>query len=258
MSDGPKVLTLDIETAPILAYTFETRNTNITPVQIIEPTRVICFAAKWLHESSVRFYSEYHHGQPAMIRHAFDLLDEADVVVTYNGDRFDLPHLQREFKQAGLGRPSPSISVDLYKVIKKVEKWPSHKLAYITEQLGLSGKLPNSGFPLWIACLDESDENSDMRHKAWNLMRRYNKQDVRTTEELFTSYRSDVTNMPSLSLWQPEGEELDLLRCPGCGSFKVQQRGWRMTKVRAYRRYQCQECGRWFSETKSDRGVAAS
>lgn len=260
MNDPRKILILDIETSPHLCYSFELRKATIHPIQILEPTRVICFAAKWLGEKKVFFYSEYHHGHKQMMEAAFRLMDEADVVVTYNGDRFDIPHLQREFKEWGLGRPAPFASVDLYKVIRRIESWASHKLGYITESLGLSGKLPNGGMALWVACLDDSEANEDNRRKAWNLMRRYNKQDIHTTEELLLSYFGDVTNMPSLRLYtEPELEPIcSAPACPNCGSENTHRRGYRRTKTRRYRRYQCQDCGRWFNETKSERTVDAS
>ena len=54
-----KVLTIDIETSPHLAYTFSTRQAYITPIQVVEPTRMLSFAAKWEGKPQVIFESEY-------------------------------------------------------------------------------------------------------------------------------------------------------------------------------------------------------
>ena len=247
---GPKILTLDIETSPAKVWTFSMFNTNIGPHQIIEPTRMISFAAKYLDERQVRFYSEFHDGDHAMIEEAYALLDDADVVVTYNGDHFDIPHLNREFQLWGMAPPSPFVSVDLYKVAKKHQRWLSHKLAYITQELDLSGKLDHEGFELWVKCMAGDP-------KAWNIMRRYNKQDVVTTEELYLALLPYITNLPSPALFSARGDE-GVPTCPNCGSVSVQRRGHAYTKTRRYPRFRCNECGKWFRGVRSELGVSSS
>lgn len=263
-----KILTLDIETKPHLCYSFQTWNTNILPVQVLDPTRMICVAAKWHHEKKVQFFSEYERFAPSYLGEGWDreyyhldmvqqihaLMDEAHVVVTYNGDKFDLPHINREFHLAGLKPPSPYVSVDLYKVIKRNEIWMSHKLAYVTEQLRLSGKMDNSGWELWKGVLSEDPV---VRHKAWLEMRRYCKRDVATTDELLVEAMPLITNMPHPSLFD---EEIDpgVVLCQNCESPNVQRRGYAVTKTRRYPRYQCQDCGKWFRDTRSEGGVGTT
>jgi hypothetical protein len=55
-----KILVLDIETAPMTVLSFGLRNQNIGINQIIAPSRMIAFSAKWLGEKETFFYSEYH------------------------------------------------------------------------------------------------------------------------------------------------------------------------------------------------------
>jgi DNA polymerase elongation subunit (family B) len=245
---GPRILTLDIETSPALCWSFQMWNANISPVQIVSPTRMISFAAKWRHENGVHFYSEFHNTSQAMVEKAHQLIDNADVLVTYNGDKFDIPHLGREFALLGLKPPSPYVSVDLYKVVKKNQLWLSHKLGYITEQLKLTGKLEHQGFQLWLDCMANDT-------KAWNTMRRYNKQDVVTTEELLNLCLPHITNMPSPALFD---DELPLNACPVCGSTSFQRRGHARTKTRRYPRFHCQDCGKWYRGTRSELGVTAT
>lgn len=256
MAAGPRVLTLDIESSPHLCWSFQTWKTNISPIQIVEPTRMLCFAAKWLDSKKVHFHSEfdgegvdeYNHG--LMVQEAWDLLDEADVVVTYNGDRYDLPHLNREFLLAGLKAPSPYASVDLYKVMKRETIFASHKLSFITQQLSLSGKLENSGFGLWLNVLSDDPE---VAAKAWREMTRYNKRDVVTTEEAFLEVRHLVKNMPSVSLF--EGGDFTGPHCELCGSTDLVKQGFKYTKTRRYQQYRCNGCGSWFRDTRSDKST---
>lgn len=255
-----KVLTLDIETSPHLCYSFQTWNTNIMPIQVVEPTRMICVAAKWEHERKIRFFSEYEgfewegmsteYAHLDMVQQLHALMDEADVIVTYNGDKFDIPHINREFDLAGMTRPSPYVSVDLYKVIKSDELWMSHKLAYIAERKGLSTKMDNSGWRLWIGVLSQDPE---VRHKAWLEMRRYNKQDVRVTEDVYHDEMPNIKNLPNPALFD---EEIDpeSVKCQ-CGSTNVQRRGFAVTKTRRYPRFHCQECGKWFKGNRSEGSV---
>lgn len=254
-----KVLTIDIETSPHLGYFFQTKNTFITPAQIVEPTRMLSFAAKWEHERKVMFESEFcftnpdpawyftkarEHEHRHMVERAFALLDEADVVVGYNSDNFDLRHLRREFRLAGLGQPSPFHSVDLWKVIKREEEWASHKLAYITEKYKLTGKMSNDGWPLWIGCLAGDP-------KMWRQMRRYNKRDVVTTEELKQACH-DILQMPALALY--DDEPLAEGHCPVCRE-QAQSRGHAYTKTRRYPRYYCAADRKWFRGNRSDRSA---
>lgn len=255
MSDGPKILTFDIETSPHLGWFFGTRQVNITPIQIKSPTRIISWAAKWHGADRLYFRSEFHDGHPEMIRGLHSMLDEADVVVTYNGDGFDIPHFERERHLLGLPQVKPFVSVDLYKVIKKNEVWASHKLAYITDRLGLSGKLDNDGWRLWLACLGEY--GPDEQIKAWRLMRRYNKRDVVTTEEVFDEYRPVIKTIPGHRLYVEieDYDEADRPNCHHCSCPDVIRRGWKRTKSRRYRQYQCKGCGGYFSDTRSELGM---
>lgn len=79
-----KILTLDIETSPHLGFHFGLFNQNFSLQQIEEWTRMICFAAKWHHSDEVMFYSDFHNGHKNSVKAAYDLVDEADVLVTYN------------------------------------------------------------------------------------------------------------------------------------------------------------------------------
>lgn len=249
---GPKILTVDIETSPAEVYVWDIFKPTIGVNQIIKPTRVICFAAKWLHEPKVNFHAEWLTSQSDMVEAAHRYFDEADVVVTYNGNNFDIPHLNREFDQWDLKEPAPYHSVDLYRVVKRNERFLSHKLVYVSKQLGLSGKMDSGGFQTWI---DLASEDERTRKRAQLLMARYNKQDVRTTEELYLRVLPKI-HLPSRALWVDGAEE----NCPrpGCGSSNVQRRGFKTTLTRKYRRYQCQDCGGWFSETRSSGSVGTS
>ncbi len=99
-----RLLFLDIETSPTSAYTWDLFNAFIGVDQIIEPTKMICWAAKWKGDRTMMFRSVHDDD---MVEAAWELFDQADAIVTYNGKRFDIPHMNREFLEAGLPPPSP-------------------------------------------------------------------------------------------------------------------------------------------------------
>lgn len=179
------------------------------------------------------FFSEWTDGADVMIREAWRLLDEADVVVSYNGDRFDTQHLNREFMQAGMGPPSPFKSVDILKSVKQRFKFPSNKLAYVSKVLGLEGKLQHEGHTLWVKVL-QGDA------KAQKVMERYNVQDVVLLEKVHDKLLPWLVNYPNVNLYKGTGDG-----CPKCASQNLQKRGTVATAARTYQRLFCTDCGSW-------------
>lgn len=227
----PMVLTLDIENSPHLAYTYDLWNATITPDKIVEPARLLCWAAKWLHRPTVHFRSEYHDGTEEMLDHLWQLLDQADIVVTYNGVRHDNPIILKTFLENGYPPPSPWIDIDLYQAIKRRYKFASNRLGYITEALGLPTKLETGVAQLWKKVLYDDD-------KAWTKFRDYNKRDTIVTELLYRTLLPHLKG-PHMGLWSG-----DMSSCPSCGSNDLTPMGITTTKTTAYAKCVC-KCGAW-------------
>ena len=227
-----KVLSIDIETAPNLAYVWSLWDQNVGLNQLVDTSEVLCFAARFVGQRRMHFHSTHADGKQAMIEAAWALLDEADVVMTYNGQSFDVPHLNREFLLAGLGPPSPFQQIDLYRVVRSRFKFASNKLAHVSVALGLDGKADTGGFDLWRRCMAGDP-------KAWRIMERYNRRDVVVLEELYEHLRPWVPSHPSVTLH--DGTE----GCPSCGAGMavLVKRGTRKTRVSSFQRYQCGACG---------------
>jgi DNA polymerase elongation subunit (family B) len=232
-----RLLTIDIETRPNLAWVWGLWNQNVGANQIAESTEMICFSAKWVGKHKVHFYSVHHHGKDEMLKALWSLLDEADAVIHYNGRSFDIPHINREFLEAEMNPPSPYRQIDLLRAVKRKFRFPSNKLEYVAESLDIGAKLKHEGFDLWRRCMAGEDS-------AWKLMRQYNINDVALTELLYERIRPWIPNIPSHAAFSQEKV------CPACGSKKFQMRGFAYTQQSRYRRYQCQNCGKWFRGTK--------
>ena len=97
-----KILHVDIETAPMAVYSWSLFPKFIPIGQVIHPVQMMCWAAKFHGEKKVHFRSVHHDDRETMVKDIASLLDQADAVCHWNGDRFDVPHLNREILLAGL------------------------------------------------------------------------------------------------------------------------------------------------------------
>lgn len=170
------------------------------------------------------------------------LLDEADMVIHYNGKSFDIKHLNKEFLKHKFSPPSPFKQVDLLQTMRQNFKFPSNKLGYILEELELGEKGDPGGMKTWDACL-HGDK------KAWETMKTYNIGDVVELEKLYVELRSWIKGHPNPALHSADKE-----CCPTCGSEKIQKRGYEVTRAYRYRRLQCMECGTWSRAATSEGG----
>lgn len=233
-----KILFVDIETSPNKVWTFGLKNQFIGVDQIIEPTRMLCFAARWYgHGDHAFVYSEWDHGHKRMVQAAHKLLTEADIVVHYNGEKFDERRMNQEFASAGMTPPAPFQSIDLWKTINQRFDLPSQKLTYALRHFGLEDKLQTGGFSLWARVMEGDPA-------AQTKMANYNAQDVDIMIPLYEKLRPWMKAHPNLNLYEPD-VSLAGHTCPRCGSLNLQRRGFRRTAISKYQRYQCNDCGGW-------------
>jgi hypothetical protein len=206
---------------------------NISINQIDEPGYTLCWAAKWLGKPRLLWESITHHDD--FIKGIWDLLDEADIVIHYNGSKFDIPVLNKEFILASLPPPSPFHEIDLYKTCRGRFRFASNKLDYVSQVLGVGKKLSHKGMELWEGCMNDNQP-------SWNVMRRYNKQDVVLLEPLYEKLKPWIQPHPNVNLW---AKPSSTRKCPSCGSGHLNSRGTVKTLTQAYLRFQCQDCGKW-------------
>lgn len=230
------VLLLDIETKPTLAYVWRAYGEqNIGVDQIIEPGSVICVGAKWLGEKRTEIFSDWADGHEAMLHLIHEMISTADAVVTFNGDKFDLPILQGEFMLAGLGPTPPATSIDCIKAVRKFGFF-MNKLAFIGPLLGIGDKIKHEGFTLWTKVMDGDTA-------AQKRMEKYCVQDVILLEKLYLKIRPFIRNHPHMG-------KVGANECGACGSHKVQSRGTRRTRAFKIQRLQCTSCGSWQDGTR--------
>lgn len=228
-----KVLLLDIETAPNLAYVWGLWQQNVGINQIESAGYVLCWAAKWLGDDKLMFDSVKKSGNAKMLRRIHKLLDEADAVVHYNGVKFDIPTLNKEFIKAELSPPAPYKHIDLLLHCRRIFRFESNKLDYVAKALGLGEKVKHEGFELWLQCMAGD-------RQAWGRMEEYNRHDVTLLERLYAKVLPWIHGHPNRSVYEERP------CCPNCGHGNVQARGYFVTRAAKYRRLQCRGCGHWF------------
>lgn len=228
-----KLLLLDIETSPNIAHVWGLFKQTVSISQLMESSHVMCWAAKWYGKPEMYFKSTYHCSARKMLAPIHTMLSEADAVIHYNGRRFDIPTLNKEFILHGFKPPAPFKQVDLLETAKSQFRFPSNKLDYVAQALGVGKKVSHTGHDLWVQCMAGNE-------KAWSLMEKYNRQDVILLEKVYNKLKPWIKVHPNHGLYE-DGAPV----CPNCGSYDLHRRGWARTQVQKYAKYQCQGCGKW-------------
>jgi len=228
-----RILKIDIETAPAKAYIWDLKTRYVPLKQVAEDGYILCFAYQWHGEDDTWISSSWEHGEKSMIQLAWELLDEADAVIHYNGNNFDIPRLNTEFLRHGMGPPSPSHHIDLYRTVAQNFRVLSRSMNHMLNILGMESKIEHKGMELWTNCMKGVKEDQ-------RLMEEYNIQDVNVLGDLYMELRPWIKTHPNVALWMPAGRHP---LCPICGSSKLKFKSYKNTKVLSYKQYHCQECG---------------
>jgi len=229
-----KIYHLDIETAPAECLSFSLWPKFISPSNVLSYGYTLCWAGMWEGERDVQFASIHEDGEEQMLRKIHGLLDEADAVVHYNGTKFDMPTLNREFVRYGMAPPSHYHQIDLLKTVRRQFRFESNKLDVVCQRLGLGAKTSHTGIQLWKDCM-----NGDA--KGWKLMKKYNIQDIKLLRKLYRYLLPWILNHPNVGMWI---EDPSKPVCCTCGSTNLTLKGEQHnTKVASYKRYSCNSCG---------------
>jgi predicted RNA-binding Zn-ribbon protein involved in translation (DUF1610 family) len=211
---------------------------NISPNHIIDSSNMLCYAAKWYGDETVVFDSVHNSKTKKMLKGLHGLLTDADVVVHYNGNKFDMPTINKEFVLNSFSPPSPYKQIDLLRVVRSNFRFPSNKLDYVSQRLGLGEKVQHEGMSLWTKCMKGDSD-------AWERMQEYNIQDVVLLESLYNKLLPWIKTHPNRNLHSESAV------CPTCGSSAIQKRGQAISLSGSYQRYQCRDCGSWSQGVKS-------
>ena len=244
MSDGPRILFLDIETKLVETYTFAIRDQHITHKQIKDlhasGRGIHMVGVKWRGERKAAVLTEWDLGYRGMLEGVHEALSQADAVCTFNGCAFDMPRLRGQFMLERMPPPPPPTQIDLYKTARKMG-FISSKLDYLAPLLGVGRKVKHPGLEMWIDVLNGCP-------KARAKMARYCAGDVRLTEEVHDRLLPYIDNYPRLP-----GRQGDT--CPNCGKGTLTSQGSKATRHYVVQSLKCNVCAAW-SQGKRERVAA--
>lgn len=250
--EGPKVLIYDIETAPIIAHMWSMWQDGFGLNQIVEDWHVLSWSAKWLGDPPSKVMYMDQRGKKNIeddkdiLKGIWDLLNEADIVITQNGKQFDQKKLNARFVIHGFEPPSSYKHIDTKIIAKRHFGFTSNRLEYMTDKLCTHyKKLKHSKFPgheMWRECLAGNID-------AWKEMEKYNKHDVLALEELYTKLIPWDSSI-NFNLYHDSTTNVCY-----CGSTNFIKNGFYYTNTGKFQRFKCKKCG---SETRGRQNFFSS
>lgn len=242
---SPKILVFDIETAPIIAHVWTLWENNVGLNQIECDWHVLSWSAKWkgAPDSEVMYMdnrgAKHVDDDTNLLTAIWELLDEADVVITQNGKSFDQKKLNARFvikKIKDRHPPSSYKHEDTKLIAKRHFAFTSNKLEYMTDKLCVKYKKQKHkkfpGHEMWTECLKGNIE-------AWKEMEEYNKYDVLALEELY-SILAPWHGNAGVNFNLYNDDEVNTCKCGGQIFIK---NGFYYTNVSRFQRYKCKGCG---------------
>lgn len=244
----PKILLVDIETSPLKGYFWRLFEEQGGTGMLEDDWFILSWSAKWYDEDKVMYMDQRNakdlEVEKKILEPLHKLMDEADVIVAHNGDKFDIKRINTRFVKNGLPALIKGIdfrSVDTLKIAKKHFDFTSNKLEYLAKFLGCEQKKMKSkkypGPTLWIECL--------ARNKAaFDEMGAYNRQDVKTLQDVYDKLKAYDTSI-NFAVFN-DGKHV----C-SCGSKHLIKKGLSYSNNGIYQRWKCSKCGKPFKDKEN-------
>lgn len=238
-----RILILDLEVSPNMVtmpvYDLKMKDKYINPDYITHDQTIIAVGWRWYGEDQAHCVSvspRNPRDDLYCVQKAAELVNQADIVSGHNLDAFDLKILTMRLMTLGLPPIHRSRTIDTLKEMRKISKFASNRLSYLTERFGVSEKTEAPDWGLVMA--GDSGELSKCRE--------YCKDDVNASHDLLTKLMPHMKSTFDINAWH----ELPVYVCPSCGSHDTVKNGSYPSWGGARRsRYQCKSCGRFYSET---------
>lgn len=181
----------------------------------------------------------------AVVAMAYEVLRDADLIVTHNGRKYDIPYLNNRLMKNGFPSLHKIPDVDTKVVAKRIKPF-SAKLDELAFQFNLSRKMSHTGAKLW-------DDVRDLKPSAMKMMSDYCKQDVEVLEELYLMFRPLMKNSETAN----HAVRAEGLVCDNCGSHNLSKNGTRLLKSGRQQRYICGDCGSNLYVKKNNKIITA-
>ncbi len=233
-----KRLYIDIESSPEKVYVYKRYEADVVGKE--ERSILFSIAWKWEDEKTIHClglsdFKEFKkdiHDDSALVKKSWELMNEADIVLAHNGDKFDIKKLNTYFIFHKLQPPHRFQTVDTLKVARRYFSFFGNSLDDIADFFGIGNKVETKK-GLWRSCL-----NGDV--SAYKEMKRYNKHDVYLLVEIYKRMLPWIQNHPHVD------PEMGQSACPNCGSTHIEKRGKYRFIAGFKAKLHCMGCGSWF------------
>lgn len=231
-----KILLFDLETAPLIAYTWSKWPKSISDDMIIQDWFILTWSAKWLfddkvYQAKVTSKEAKNADDKRITQGLWKMIDEADIIIAHNLAKFDRKKANTRFLKHDLGLPSPYQMIDTLLHCRRQFGITSNRLDYIAQQFfGISGKMETERGLWWRAVSGEA--------KAIKQMADYCDQDVRVLEDVYLKIRPYIQPHPNIGLLTQSNKTV----CTHCGSEDLHYIGEYSTYVNQYDAYRCGSC----------------
>lgn len=254
MTDGPKIVIFDLETLPDPEAVYDRLpSIGAWPGRTFkaELHTILSFGYKLLGDKEAKCINSWDVSDnptddSGVVQMAYDMLHDADEIVTHNGKSFDVKVLNTRLMYYGMPPLDPKIKhVDTKIVLKSKLSLYSNSLKEAAKFFGVSDKMHwDDKWATWKRFAFGRDTEADRV-----TMDMYCKQDVDVLEEIYMKTRSLHGNA---SVNKQQWKTDLALACPTCGSDNIHRNGTRRSVKHKYRRYLCNNCGSSFKGGKID------
>lgn len=199
---------------------------------------ILVFGYKWLGQpaQSIQLTKKQMKADPfddtPILMQAYDIMSQAEVVVTWYGEGHDFHFLNTRLARIGKYLDYRMKHIDLYKVANRSLRLSSNRLDNVAAYFGEDRKMKISK-TLWPDCWAGN-------HDSLMKMAEYCRQDCDVLAAVYDHMVNLKTGLPHMG----HMKGLDPKKtCEVCGGDKLWSKGYRWTTTGKYQRLQCQACG---------------
>ena len=209
---------------------------------ILKERAIICICWKWEGEKTVKFLKwDSKQSDQRIVKVIIPVLNDADEIISHNGDRFDIPWIKTRAAFWGVTTNPHWKTIDTCSFAKKRMYFNSNRLDYLGHYLGLGGKMKTE-FNLWKKVIGDNDKS------ALNRMVKYCKRDVVLLENVYHKLSEHMASQTHVGVLRGFSRGT----CSYCGSSNVVAHKRRVSATGVEKmQMQCQEvgCGKYSTQT---------
>lgn len=244
-----RVLFYDIETSPMLVWTFMIgQKVSLQHGQIEKESKVISIQYKFEGDEHAKALHWDRTGNPSegddssMLEEFVHILNSANVVIGQNSRSFDQKVLNWRLNVLNLTPVTDVVMLDTLTLARNSFRAPSNKLDYRSSVYGFGGK-HKMEFQDWIDVVKGDD-------KKLQKMLKYGIKDVEDTQKLFWKELPYYRSLPiSLAALVKEPKEAKP-SCPRCAAAKQKKFDVYPTASGNKLRFTCRGCGHIWKDSK--------